>query len=57
MLIKILRSSFGTEDGRVVYLYPAGMTLEVAESLASHFIQRGWAVRINHNQENKNADR
>lgn len=45
MKIKMKESHRGSEYGFAVNFYEEGNTYDVAQSLASSFIQLGWAVK------------
>lgn len=44
MLIFMLETRRGSEDGFAVRQFLAGMTYEVADTLARSFLRAGWAI-------------
>lgn len=46
MLIRMLQTRRGTEDGFTVRQYFAGEVYEMREHLAWLFLKKGWAVRM-----------
>jgi len=55
MLIKMLETRRGTEDGYVVKQYMAGEKYEVREHLALAFFAAGCAIPIKKNTRNNHA--
>ena len=46
MRIKMLSTHYGSPDGHVVPFYPKGSELALPQSLAAHFISKGWAKSL-----------
>lgn len=46
MKLKMKRTSYGSPDGVLVEEYKKGETYEVRQSLATIFLQEGWAVKV-----------
>lgn len=46
MLIKMLSTRYGCENGRTVHLYKRNEQYSMADSLACYFIQQGFAKEI-----------